>query len=189
LAAIRRLVKTGATGVLGVRRTQRGVRAVQWDIHAFSGEVVATDHVEEVSGQTVSGSGSMWTDVHRELWIRSSSGTERWFTFTNVTFPVREGHRMTVLILESRLRAIINFSTEQYINLVTPRDFELFSAAEAFAFAGLLVAAGLTGLAGLVALSLGAASYCLLKWSIRRQRLCSAVFRSASRIRQRILVM
>ena len=59
------------------------------DISTFSGEVVETDHVEEVSGQMMSGSGSTWTDVHRELWIRPPRGTERRFTFKNVAVPAR----------------------------------------------------------------------------------------------------
>ena len=109
------------------------------DISPFSGEVIGTDHVEEVSGQTVNGSGSTWTDVHRELWIRPKRGTERRFTFTNVTVPARQGHQVTLLLAGGRPLAIVNFSTEQYLNLVTPRHFELFGAAEAFAFAALLV--------------------------------------------------
>lgn len=140
------------------------------DISRFSGNVVDIDHIEEVSGRTVSGSGSTWTDVHRELWIRPPGGTERRFTFTNVAIPAREGHRVTLLLARGRPLAIINFSTEQYVNLITLRDFELFGAAETFALAALLLAAGLSGLDGLVAFSLGAATYGLLKWSIRRQR-------------------
>ena len=140
------------------------------DISTFSGEVVETAHVEEVSGQMMSGSGSTWTDVHRELWLRPSGGTERRFTFTNVAVPARKGHRVTVLIGAGKPLAIVNFSTEQYLNLIKPRDFELFGATEALVFAALLVAAGLTGLAGLIALLIGAATYGLLKWSVIRDR-------------------
>jgi hypothetical protein len=147
------------------------------DISTFSGEVVDTDHVEEVSGLTTNGSGSTWTDVHRELWIRPSHGTERRFTFTNVEIPVREGHRVTLLIGVGRPLAIINFSTEQYVNLVTPRHFELFGAVEAFVFAALLVCAGLAGLTALIALTLAAGSYALVKWRMRQQR-----YREAARL-------
>ena len=140
------------------------------DISTFSGEVVETDHVEEVSGQMMSGSGSTWTDVHRELWIRPSGGTERRFTFTNVAVPARKGHRITVLTGAGRPLAIVNFSTEQYVNLVKPRDFELFNVAEAFAFAVLLVCAGLTGPSALLALTSVAGSYALMKWLMRQQR-------------------
>jgi hypothetical protein len=147
------------------------------DISTFSGEVVETDHIEEVSGQTASGSGSTWTDVHRELWIRPSCGAERKFTFTNLAAPARRGHRVTILIGEGRPVAIINFSTEQYVNLVTPHYFELFGAPEAFAFAALLVGAGLTGIAALLTLAIAAGAYGVLKWSMRWQR-----YRQATRL-------
>jgi len=140
------------------------------DISTFSGEVVETDYVEEVSGQMMNGSGSTWTDVHRELWIRPAYGTERSFTFKNVAVLARKGHRVTVVVGAGRPVAFVNFSTEQYVNLVTPHDFELFGATEALAFAALLVAVGLTGLAGLIALLIGAATYGLLKWSVIRER-------------------
>ena len=48
------------------------------------GDVVATDHAEEVSGSSMDGSGSIWTDVHRDVWIRQHDGLERKFSFTNV---------------------------------------------------------------------------------------------------------
>jgi hypothetical protein len=140
------------------------------DISTFSGEVVETDHVEEVSGQMMSGSGSTWTDVHRQLWIRPLHGTERRFTFTNVAVPARKGHRVTLLLEGGRPLAIINFSTEQYLNLVTPRDFELFGATEVFTFAALLVGAGFIGLAGLAPLAIAASVYVLLKWQARQER-------------------
>ena len=140
------------------------------DISTLSGEVVETDHIEEVSGEMMSGSGSTWTDVHRELWIRPSHGTERRFTFKNVAVPARKGHRVTVLIGAGRPIAIVNFSIEQYINLVTPRDFELFGATEAFAFAVLVVCAGLIGLAALTALIVAAGAYGSVKWWIKRRR-------------------
>jgi hypothetical protein len=41
--------------------------------------------------------------------------------------------------------ALVNFSTQQYINLVARRHFELFGAAEVFAFAASLIGAGLGG--------------------------------------------
>jgi hypothetical protein len=140
------------------------------DISTFSGEVVETDHVEEVSGQMMSGSGSTWTDVHRELWIRPKRGTERRFTFTNIAVPARQGHQVTLLLAGGRPLAIVNFSTEQYLNLVTPRYFELFGTADAFTFAALLVAAGLTGPTGLVALVVTAVAYGLFKWLVRQHR-------------------
>ena len=140
------------------------------DISTFSGEVVETDHVEEVSGQMMNGSGSTWTDVHRELWVLPSHGPERRFTFTNVAIPARKGHRVTVLIGAGRPLAIVNFSTEQYVNLVTPRDFELFNVADAFAFAVLLVGAGLTGPTALLALTSVTGGYALMKWLLRQQR-------------------
>ena len=145
------------------------------DISTFSGEVVETGHIEEVSGEMMSGSGSTWTDVHRELWIRPSGGKERRFTFKNVAVPARKGHRVTVLIGVGSPLAIINFSTKQYLNLVTPRSFELFGALEAFAFAALLLVAGLTGLSAVTALAVTAAAYGLVKYSIRRQRYREAV--------------
>ena len=140
------------------------------DISTFSGEVVDTDHVEEVSGQTVSGSGSTWTDVHRELWIRPSRGTERRFTLTNMAVPARKGHRVTLLLEGGRPLAIINFSTEQYLNLVTPSDFDLVEATEVFVFAALLVGVGVIGLAGLASLAIAASVYVLLKWRARQER-------------------
>jgi hypothetical protein len=147
------------------------------DISTFSGEVVETDHVEEVSGQMMSGSGSIWTDAHRELWIRPSGGTEHRFMFTNVAVPARKGHRVTVLTGAGRSLAVINFSTKQYVNLVKPRDFELFGAAEAFVFAALLVGTGLTGVAALLTLAIAAGAYGVLKWSMRWQR-----YRQATRL-------
>jgi len=53
---------------------------------------------------------------------------------------------------------------------VTRRQFELFGAAEAFAFAALLVGAGLAGAAGLVTLIMGAAVYGAVKRLIREER-------------------
>jgi hypothetical protein len=140
------------------------------EISSFSGVVVETDHYEEVSGLTANGSGSTWTDVHREAWIRPCRGAERRFTFTNACFPARKGHRVTVLLGNGRPLAVINYSTEQCVNLVTPRQFELFGAAEAFGFAALLVAAGLIGLAGLVWLFIGSSAYGLVKWIARQKR-------------------
>ncbi|HTR24394.1 MAG TPA: hypothetical protein VMI10_10445 [Terriglobales bacterium] len=147
---------------------------MQRDISSFSGEVVDTDHLEEVSGLTVSGSGSTWTDVHREIWVRPWNGVERRFTFTNANVPARKGHRVALLLGGGRPLALINFSTEQYVNLVTPRQFELFGALEAFAFAGMLIAAGLTGSAGLIALLVGTVAYASTKWLIRQHRYTEA---------------
>jgi len=70
----------------------------------------------------------------------------------------------------ARPLAIVNFSTEQYVNLVTPSDFELFNVAEAFAFAVLLVGAGLTGPTALLALTSVTGGYALMKWLLRQQR-------------------
>lgn len=141
------------------------------DIATFSGEVVETDHLEEVSGMTVSGSGSTWTDIHRELWVRSLEGTERRFTFTNTDLPARKGHQVSLLLTTTgRPLALVNFSTQQYINLVTRRQFELFGAIEMFAFAALLIAAGLGGVTGLVALATSTAVYSAVKWVIREER-------------------
>ena len=140
------------------------------EILSFSGEVVETDHFEEVSGLMANGSGSTWTDFHREVWIRPRGGAERRFTFTNATFPARKGHRVTLFLGHGKPLAVINYSTEQYVNLVTPRQFELFGAAEAFGFAVLLVGAGLIGLAGLVWLLVGSSAYGLVKWIARQER-------------------
>jgi hypothetical protein len=141
------------------------------DIATFSGEVVETDHLEEVSGLMANGSGSTWTDVHRELWVRPLEGTERRFTFTNTDLPARKGHQVTLLLdWTGRPLALVNFSTQQYINLVTRRRFELFGAVELFAFAALLIGAGLGGVPGLVALASGAAAYSVVKWTIREER-------------------
>jgi hypothetical protein len=140
------------------------------EIGSFSGQVVAIDRFEEVSGLALSGSGSIWTDVHREMWIRPWSGVERRFIFTNATVPARKGHRVTLLLGDGRPLALVNFSTEQYVNLVTPRQFELFGAAEAFGFAGLLIAAGLAGSGGLLALLTSTLAYAAIKWLTRQQR-------------------
>jgi hypothetical protein len=149
-------------------------RRTHLDISRFSGEVVDTDHLEEVSGLTVSGSGSTWTDVHREIWIRPRDGVERRFTFTNAAVPTRKGHRVTVLVGAGRPLALINFSAELYVNLVGPGQFELFGAAEAFAFAGLLIGAGLAGSVGVVALLIGTVAYALVKWLLRQHRYAEA---------------
>jgi hypothetical protein len=143
---------------------------VQRRISHFCGEVVASDRVEEISGLTANGSGSTWTDIHRELWIRPWQGTERRFTFTNTDVPARKGHRVTLLLAGGRPLALINFSTEQYVNLVALRQFELFGAIEAFGFAALLIWAGLTGSGALVALLVGSAAYGSIKWLVRQQR-------------------
>jgi hypothetical protein len=141
------------------------------DIATFSGEVVETDHLEEVSGLMANGSGSTWTDVHRELWVRPLEGRERRFTFINTDVPARRGHQVTLLLDQpGRPLALINFSTQQYVNLVSPRQFELFGAYEMFAFAALLIAAGVSGVTGLVALAGGAAVYSAFKWAIRQER-------------------
>ena len=143
---------------------------MQEEISSFSGEIVETDHFEEVTGVTANGSGSTWTDLHREVWIRRRGGGERRFTFTNVNFPARKGHRVTLLLGRGKPLALINYSTEQYVNLVTARQFELFGAAEAFGFAALLVGAGLIGLAGLGTLLIGSGAYGLIKWIARQER-------------------
>lgn len=141
------------------------------NILSFSGEVVDTDHLEEVSGLMANGSGSTWTDVHREIWVRPSHGTERRFTFTNADIPARRGHQVTLLLCSGgKPLALVNFSTLQYVNLVNRRHFELFGVTEAFAFAALLIGAGFGGAAGLVALSIGAAVYGAVKWLIREER-------------------
>ena len=141
------------------------------DITTFSGEVVETDHLEEVSGMTVSGSGSTWTDVHRELWVRPFEGAERRFIFTNTDLPARTGHQVTLLLDGTGWPlALVNFSTQQYVNLVVRRQFELFGAAEAFAFAALLIGAGLAGVTGLVTLGTSTAVYSAVKWAIREER-------------------
>ena len=54
------------------------------------------------------------------------------------------------------------------VNLVALNQFELFGAAEAFAFAALLIAAGFTAPAGVVALLLGALAYGLVKHRARK---------------------
>jgi hypothetical protein len=141
------------------------------DISSFSGEVVDTDHLEEVSGLMANGSGSTWTDVHREIWVRPPYGTERRFTFTNADVPARTGHQVTLLLGSGgKPVALVNFSTKQYINLVARRNFEFFGASEAFAFAALLIGAGLAGVAGLVALTIGAVFYGAVKCLIREDR-------------------
>ncbi len=141
------------------------------DISSFSGEVVDTDHLEEVSGLMANGSGSTWTDVHREIWVRPPHGTERRFTFTNADVPARTGHQVTLLLGSGgKPVALVNFSTQQYINLVARRQFELFGAAEVFAFAALLIGAGLGGATGLVTLAVGAAPYGAVKWLLREER-------------------
>ena len=117
------------------------------------------------------GSGSTWTDVHREIWVRPLHGTERRFTFTNADIPARTGHQVTLLLgNRGKPLALVNFSTQQYVNLVTRRQFELFGAMEMFAFAAVLIGAGLGGAVGLVALTVGAAVYSAAKWLIREER-------------------
>lgn len=139
-------------------------------ISTFSGEVVETDHLEEVSGLVANGSGSTWTDVHREVWIRPPHGAERRFAFVNADVPARKGHRVMLLLSGDEPVAFINFSTEQYVNLVTRRQFAVFGPVEAFAFAALLVGAGLSGVVGLVALAIGAGAYGMIKWLVRQER-------------------
>lgn len=156
------------------------------DISSFSGEVVDTDHLEEVSGLMANGSGSTWTDVHREIWVRPLHGAERRFTFTNEDIPARKGHRVSLLLNSGRPVALINFSTERYVNLVTPRQFELFGATEAFAFAALLIVAGLIGATGLGALIVGGGAYALVKWVVRRQRYIEAAAYVEAEIRRTI---
>lgn len=148
-----------------------GIGPLAREIWTFSGEVVDMDHLEEVSGLMANGSGSTWTDVHREIWVRPSHGTERRFTFSNTDLPARKGHQVTFLLDESnRPLALVNFSTQQYVNLVMRRQFELFGAIEMFAFAALLIGAGLSGVTGLVALASGAAVYSAVRWVIREER-------------------
>jgi hypothetical protein len=156
---------------------------MKMELVQLCGEVVATDHVEEVSGTSMDGTGYTWTDVQRQVWIRSEDGRERQFTFTNVDVPARTGHRVTLLLDAERPVALINFSTRQYINLVKLKQFELFGATEAFAFAALLVAAGFTAPAGLVILSIGAIAYALVKDRARRHRYRQAFARVEAQIR------
>jgi hypothetical protein len=143
---------------------------MQIKLSEFCGEVVATDHTEEVSGSSMDGSGFIGTDVHRDVWIRQHDGLERKFSFTNVDVPARQGQRVTLLLDGARPVALINFSTEQYLNLVALYQFELFGAAEAFAFAALLIVAGFTAPAGVVALLLATMVYGLVKHRARKHR-------------------
>ncbi len=136
----------------------------------FCGEVVATDHTEEVSGSSMDGSGFISTDVHRDVWVRQRDGLERKFSLTNVDVPARQGQRVALLLDGGRPVALINFSTEQYVNLVALNQFELFGAAEAFAFAAMLIVAGFTAPAGLVALLLATMVYGLVKHYARKRR-------------------
>jgi hypothetical protein len=138
------------------------------ELSIFCGDVVATDHTEEVSGSSVHGSGSIGTNVHRELWIRRHDGLERKFIFTNVDLPARQGQRVALLLDGVRPVALINFSTEQYVNLVALNQFELFGAAEAFAFAALLIAAGFTAPVGVLTLLLGTMAFGLVKHGARK---------------------
>ena len=140
------------------------------ELSIFCGDVVATDDIEEVSGASMHGNGSIWTDLHRELWIRQHNGLERKFNFTNIDVPARQGQRVALLLDGARPVALINFSTEQYVNLIALNQFELFDAAEAFAFAALLIAAGFTAPTGFVALLLGAMAYGLVKHRARKHR-------------------
>lgn len=136
----------------------------------FCGDVVATDNLEEVSGSSMHGNGSIWTDVHREVWIRPWDGRERRFTFTNIDIPARTGHRVTLLLGDGRPVALINFSTEQYVNLVALNQIELFSATEVFGFAALLIAAGFTAPVGLVVLLMSTVAFGLVKLRARKLR-------------------
>jgi hypothetical protein len=145
------------------------------ELSIVCGDVVATDHTEEVSGSSMHGNGSIWTDVHRELWIRQHDGLERKFSFTNIDVPARQGQRVALLLDGARPVAVINFSAEQYVNLVALNQFELFGAAEAFAFAALLIVAGFTAPAGVVALLLGTMVYGLVKHRARKRRFCETV--------------
>jgi hypothetical protein len=152
----------------------------------FCGNVVATDHTEEVSGSSMHGNGSMWTDVHREVWIRQHHGLERKFSFTNIDVPARLGQRVALLLDGARPVAFINFSTEQYVNLIALNQFELFGAAEAFVFAALLIAAGFTAPAGVVVLALGTVAYGLVKHRARRHWFCERFALVESQIRRTI---
>jgi hypothetical protein len=164
------LNRRSAVLVTSIEQESRSGSLVR-DIATFSGEVVETDHLEEVSGLMANGSGSTWTDVHRELWVRPLDGTERRFTFINTDLPARMGHQVTLMLDGTgRPLALVNFSTQQYVNLVGRRQFELFGAIEIFAFAALLIGAGLGGTTGLVALAGGAAVYSAAKWAIREER-------------------
>src|ERR1700693_3675905 len=152
----------------------------------FCGRVVATDHTEEVSGSSMHGNGSIWTDVHREVWIRQHDGLERKVSFTNIDVPARQGQRVALLLDSARPVALINFSTEQYVNLVALNQFELFGAAEAFAFAALLIVAGFTAPGGVIALLLVAMAYVLVKHRARRQWFCVRFALVESQIRRTI---
>ena len=81
--------------------------------------------------------------------------------------------------------AFINFSTEQYVNLVALNQFEL-GAAEVFAFAALLIAAGLTAPAGVIALLLGAMAYGLVKHRARKHWFCEKFALVEAQIRRTI---
>jgi len=156
------------------------------EFSTLSGDVVATDHTEEVSGSSMHGSGCIWTDIHREVWIRQRDGLERKFRFTNIDVPARQGQCVALLLDGARPVAFINFSTEQYVNLVALNQFELFGAAEAFAFAALLIVAGFTAPAGVVALSLGATAYGLVKHRARKRAFCKTFALVEAHIRRTI---
>jgi hypothetical protein len=167
-----------------MRLTERMPMPVEFSI--FCGNVVATDHMEEVSGSSMHGNGSVWTDVHREVWIRQHDGLERKFSFSNIDVPARQGQRVALLLDGARSVAFINFSTEQYVNLVALNQFELFGAADAFAFAALLIAAGFTAPAGVVTLLLGAMAYGLVKHRARKHWFCEKFTLVEAQIRRTI---
>ena len=55
---------------------------------------------------------------HQEIWLKDANEKEHFIHFTDDEFPVRKGHELEAIYLEKSLVALINYSTNTYINLL-----------------------------------------------------------------------
>ncbi len=67
-----------------------------------------------------SGGGLYAPMKHQEFWLRFAHGEETHFHLRAWRLPMRQGHVITMIWWRKELTAIMNHTTEQYINLVNP---------------------------------------------------------------------
>lgn len=55
--------------------------------------------------------------LHYEIWVRTDNGMEKRIKLFDFDMPIRKGHLLAVIYKNEKEAAILNFTTEQYVNL------------------------------------------------------------------------
>ncbi len=62
--------------------------------------------------------GGIPATLHQKIWIKTKTGNETHLHIIGNEIPVRKDHKLLALFCEESLVAVINFSSQKYINLV-----------------------------------------------------------------------